>query len=88
MSTTTTLETDRLNALFSLSLLDTPPEERFDRLTRIAVAVFGTAISTVTLIDQDRQWHKACIGVGSREDDRAVSFCSVAIEKNLSQAHL
>lgn len=81
MSTVTTLEADRLNALLGLSLLDTPPEERFDRLTRIAIAVFGTAISTVTLIDADRQWHKACIGVGTREDDRAVSFCSVAIEK-------
>lgn len=81
VATTASLESDRLNALHSLRILDTPAEERFDRLTRIAVAVFDTAISTVTLIDEDRQWHKACIGVGSREDDRAVSFCSVAIEK-------
>jgi len=81
VATTASLESDRLSALHSLRILDTPPEERFDRLTRIAVAVFGTAISTVTLIDEDRQWHKACIGVDSREDDRAVSFCSVAIEK-------
>ncbi|WP_170178898.1 GAF domain-containing sensor histidine kinase [Solirubrobacter pauli] len=81
MATTADLESDRLSALHTLRILDTPPEERFDRLTRIAVAVFDTAISTVTLIDEDRQWHKACLGVDSREDDRAVSFCSVAIEK-------
>ena len=75
------MEADRLRALHSLHILDTPAEERFDRLTRIAAALFDTPISTVTLIDEDRQWHKACIGVGAREDDRAVSFCSVAIEK-------
>ncbi len=51
------------SALHALSILDTPPEERFDRLTRIAAAVFDAPISTVTLIDEDRQWHKACIGV-------------------------
>ena len=49
-------------------ILDTPAEERFDRLTRLAAALFDTPISTVTLIDADRQWHKACIGVGGRED--------------------
>lgn len=75
-----TLEADRLRALHALNVLDTPAEERFDRLTRIATATFGAPISTVTLIDEHRQWHKACIGVDSREDDRAVSFCSVAIE--------
>ena len=74
------LESDRLSALHSLRILDTPPEERFDRLIRIAVAAFDTAIATVTLIDEDRQWHKSCVGVGGREDPRAVSFCSVAIE--------
>jgi len=81
VATAADLESDRLSALHSLRILDTPPEERFDRLTRIAVAAFDTAISTVTLVDDDRQWHKACVGVDSREDDRAVSFCSVAIEK-------
>jgi hypothetical protein len=78
---TATLESDRLNALYSLSILDTAPEDRFDRITRVAAALFGTQISTVTLIDEDRQWHKACVGVSGREDDRAMSFCSVAIER-------
>jgi GAF domain-containing protein len=76
-----TREADRLAALRSLNILDTPSEERFDRLTRIAAAAFDAPISTVTLIDEDRQWHKACLGVSGREDDRAVSFCAVAIER-------
>ncbi len=77
---TATLEIDRLAALRALKILDTPAEERFDRITRLAAALFDTPIATVTLIDADRQWHKSCIGVGGREDPRAVSFCSVAIE--------
>ena len=55
VATAADLESDRLSALQTLSILDTPPEERFDRLTRIAVAVFDAPISTVTLIDEDRQ---------------------------------
>ena len=77
---TATLEADRLGALHALNILDTPPEERFDRLTRIASAAFGTPIALVTLVDAERQWFKACIGLDGREDDRAVSFCSIAIE--------
>src|SRR5690242_8585788 len=65
-----TVEADRLSALHSLRILDTPAEERFDRLTRVAAALFDTPISTVTLIDEDRQWHKACLGVSSHEDPR------------------
>ncbi len=81
MGVVATREADRLAALRSLNILDTPSEERFDRLTRIAAAAFDAPISTVTLIDEDRQWHKACLGVSGREDDRAVSFCAVAIER-------
>lgn len=75
------LESERLSALRALNVLDTPPEERFDRLTRLASAAFDVPIATVTLIDEHRQWFKACVGLAGREDDRAVSFCSVAIEK-------
>src|SRR5215207_4572101 len=75
-----TNESDRLDALRSLEILDTPAEERFDRITRVAAALFDVPISTVTMIDANRQWHKACVGVSGREDPRAVSFCSVAIQ--------
>src|SRR5262245_32558435 len=74
-------EAERLKALHSLHILDTPVEERFDRLTRIAAALFEAPIALVTLVDEERQWFKSCMGLDGREDDRAVSFCSVAIEK-------
>ncbi|MDA0172224.1 ATP-binding protein [Solirubrobacter taibaiensis] len=74
------MEADRLSALHALNILDTPPEERFDRLTRIASAAFDTPIALVTLVDAERQWFKACVGLDGSEDDRAVSFCSIAIE--------
>jgi PAS domain S-box-containing protein len=72
-------ETVRLDALLNLGLLDTPPEERFDRITRLAARVFGVPISTVTLVDHTREWHKSCHGVSEREQDRAVSFCGHAL---------
>ncbi|MDA0180457.1 ATP-binding protein [Solirubrobacter phytolaccae] len=76
-----TLESDRLSALHALNILDTPSEARFDRLTRIASAALDAPIATVTLVDEHRQWFKSCVGLDGREDDRDVSFCSVAIEK-------
>jgi hypothetical protein len=72
-------EAKRLEALRSLHLLDTPPEERFDRLTRIASRLFDTPISLFTLVDEDRQWFKSRVGVDATETPRHVSFCSHAI---------
>ena len=73
-------ETLRLRALYELELLDTEPEERFDRITRLAAAQFDVPIAVVNLIDADRQWAKACVGMPDREALRAVSFCARAIE--------
>ena len=42
-------------------MLDTPPEERFDRVTRIATRHFGVPIALVSMVDQDRQWFKSCV---------------------------
>jgi diguanylate cyclase (GGDEF)-like protein len=72
-------EERRLAALHALNLLDTEPEERFDRITRLAQRVFGTSIATFTLIDADRQWFKSEVGAKGDEDPRDVSFCSHAI---------
>jgi PAS domain S-box-containing protein len=69
----------RLEALYALELLDTEPEERFDRITRLAAALFDEPIAVVNLIDADRQWAKACIGLENRESPYAVSFCARAI---------
>jgi diguanylate cyclase (GGDEF)-like protein len=72
-------EERRLAALHALSLLDTEPEERFDRITRLAQRVFDTSIATFTLVDSDRQWFKSEVGAAGKEDPRSVSFCSHAI---------
>lgn len=72
-------EKDRLNAVRSLNILDTPPEERFDILTREAVEKFQVPISTISIIDADREWFKSCQGVKTREGARAISFCGHAL---------
>lgn len=48
-------EATRLDTLHSLSILDTPPEERFDRLTRLARRLFDVPIALVSLVDENRQ---------------------------------
>lgn len=72
-------ETARLAALRSLNVLDTIAEERFDRLTRIAKRLFGVQVALVSLVDENRQWFKSCIGLDVRETPRAISFCGHAI---------
>lgn len=57
------LEADRLDALHKLDLLDTSPNEAFDRITRMAAQLFGLPIAAVSLTDVDRQWFKSRVGV-------------------------
>jgi len=73
-------EETRLHYLRSLKILDTPAEERFDRLTRLAKRLFNVPIAMVSLIDENRQWFKSSIGMGVNETPRENSFCSKAIE--------
>ena len=72
-------EAQRLAALRSLLILDTPPEERFDRLTRLASRLFGVGTAAITLVDDNRTWHKAGDGLSFRESPRDTSFCAHAI---------
>ena len=72
-------ERARLETLRSLQILDTPPEERFDRLTRMAKRLFGVPIALVSLVDENRQWFKSCVGIDASETPRAISFCGHAI---------
>ncbi len=58
-------EETRLKTLRSLNILDTPAEERFDRLTRLAKRMFGVPIALVSLVDEDRQWFKSCVGLSA-----------------------
>lgn len=69
----------RLDTLRALNILDTAPEERFDRLTRLAKRLFGVPIALVSLVDADRQWFKSCVGLAVRETSRDISFCGHAI---------
>jgi diguanylate cyclase (GGDEF)-like protein len=73
----------RLSTLRSLNLLDTPPEERFDRLTRMAKRMFGVPIALVSLVDENRQWFKSAQGLAVTETPRDISFCGHAILSDL-----
>ena len=72
-------EAARLEELRSLRLLDTPPEERFDRITRLASRLFGVPIAYIALVDAERQWFKSSCGLSATSTDRSVSFCGHAI---------
>ncbi|GBO56022.1 hypothetical protein APA_4228 [Pseudanabaena sp. lw0831] len=72
-------EESRITMLRSLDILDTEPEERFDRLTRIARRLFGVPIALVSFIDMNRQWFKSCQGLEVKEMSRDISFCGHAI---------
>lgn len=75
-------EQQRLLKLKSLNILDTNAEERFDRITRLAQKMFNVPIALVSLIDENRQWFKSCIGVGVNETSRETSFCGHTILDN------
>ncbi|HZK91970.1 MAG TPA: MBL fold metallo-hydrolase [Stellaceae bacterium] len=72
-------EARRLAALHHLSILDTAPEERFDKLTRIATSAFDVPVALVSLIDENRQWFKSACGAEVSETPRDMSFCAHAI---------
>lgn len=72
-------EVQRLEALKTLGILDTPPEERFDRLTRMARRMFEVPIALVSLVDKERQWFKSHLGLDATETARDISFCGHAI---------
>jgi diguanylate cyclase (GGDEF)-like protein len=72
-------ESQRIRVLRSLDVLDSVPEERFDRITRIARRMFGVPMAMVSLVDERRQWFKSVQGLDLRETPRDVSFCGHAV---------
>ncbi|QMU62759.1 MAG: diguanylate cyclase [Gammaproteobacteria bacterium] len=75
-------EDTRIETLKALKILDTPAEERFDRLTRIAREVFNVPTALVSLIDENRQWFKSSVGLEVSETPRDISFCGHAIHSD------
>jgi len=74
-------ESARLAALRRYRILDTDPERAFDDLTLLASQICSTPIALISLVDADRQWFKARIGISISETSRSVSFCTHAIKQ-------
>lgn len=72
-------ESARLEALRQYQILDTDPEQVFDDITRLAAYICQTPIAVISLIDRDRQWFKARVGLGPAETSRDCAFCAHAI---------
>ncbi len=72
-------ESQRLQALLRYEILDTPFEESFDRITRLAASLFSAPIAVIGMIDQDRIWIKSSIGVLEREVSREGALSAWAI---------
>ncbi|GAB7191364.1 GAF domain-containing sensor histidine kinase [Kineococcus sp. NUM-3379] len=75
-------EAERLAALLSYELLDTPPEHDFDDIATLAAEIAGTPIALVSLVDSERQWFKARVGLDVCETPREASFCARTIEQD------
>jgi signal transduction histidine kinase len=72
-------EVQRLARLRALSILDTPPEPRFQRIVSIARRLFRTPMAAISLVDSDRQWFKAAEGLSVNQTARTDAFCSYTI---------
>ncbi|MGZ3304431.1 MAG: GAF domain-containing protein [Asticcacaulis sp.] len=72
-------EPQRLKALAELNILDTPPEQIFNQLTRLGARVLNMPICFISFIDEDRQWFKARVGLDEESTSRDIAFCDHTI---------
>jgi len=79
MKTNPKTESQRLEALRSLDILDTLPEQEYDQITRLVASICDTPIALISLLDEDRQWFKSKVGVDHCETEKKYSFCNFAI---------
>lgn len=75
-------EKDRLSALYRYDILDTNPEDTYDKIVEVASYICGTPVSLISLIDTNRQWFKANKGFNLPETSRDISFCNYAIQSD------
>ena len=73
-------ESSRLAALVGLRILDTAPDASFDHVVRLVASAFDAPIALVSMVDRDRQWFKARVGLSITETSRDIAFCAHAIE--------
>lgn len=78
--TSSTYEMERLKALQDYDILDTPPEQEFDNITKLASLICNTPIAVIVLVDEDRLWFKSAIGVDCKELPRSSSFAEQVIQ--------
>lgn len=72
-------EAARLSTLHQLDILDTLPEQEFDEIVDLAASICEVPVCLFSLVDENRQWFKSCIGLSLKETSREISFCSHAI---------
>ncbi|MBF9238586.1 LytTR family transcriptional regulator DNA-binding domain-containing protein [Hymenobacter sp. BT683] len=72
-------EPERMEALHSYQVLDTDPEQVFNDLAQLSAFICGTPMSLVSLIDGERQWFKAKVGLEAKETPREYAFCQYAM---------
>jgi signal transduction histidine kinase len=76
------VEAQRQDILRHYEILDTPPETTFDRIVEIVMALFGTSVALITLVDEDRSWYKAEAGFGAREAPRTDNMCDAVFTED------
>jgi PAS domain S-box-containing protein len=74
-------EATRLEAVRQYAVLDTLPEEALNDLTAMAAQICGTPIALISLVDKDRQWFKARVGLEAQQTPRRLSFCAHALKQ-------
>jgi GAF domain-containing protein len=72
-------ENERLEAVHRMAILDTKPEERFDKIVKESVEKLKVPISMISIIDKDREWYKSCVGLDQKQGDRRIAFCGHAL---------
>lgn len=81
-------EQERLKALRAYAILDTPADKHFNDLVEVASYICETPIAMVSLVDADRQWFKAKVGVEVEQTSRDVAFCAHAIlQEEMLEVH-